>query len=262
VATVRTTRRDGTGREFVYRPVIRTALTLFRILGFRFDLRGVENVPASGGAVLASNHVSYFDFMFVGLAAHRRGRRLVRFMAKHAVFAHPLSGPLMRGMRHIPVDRSAGAGAYRLAVDALRRGELVGVFPESTISRSFVPRPLKAGAARMAIEADVPLLPVVTWGAHRVWTVARRPHIRRGVAVTIVVGEPLARREGETTAELTTRLAERLDAMVGEALAGYPQPPADGDAWWWPAQVGGAAPTREQAAQAEAASIAAKAARG
>ena len=76
----------------VYRPVIRTALTLFRVLGFRFDLRGIDNVPATGGAVLASNHVSYFDFMFVGLTAHRRGRRLVRFMAKQAVFDNKVSG--------------------------------------------------------------------------------------------------------------------------------------------------------------------------
>src|SRR5437867_2518160 len=102
-------------RDYVYPPVIRVALTLFRLLGFRFDMRGLENIPPTGGAVLASNHVSYFDFMFVGLPAHRR-RRFVRFMAKEAVFRHRVSGPLMRGMHHIPVDRAAGAAAYRHAV--------------------------------------------------------------------------------------------------------------------------------------------------
>src|SRR5512142_6583 len=106
-------------RDYTYRPVIRAALGLFRLLGFRFDLRGVDNIPLEGGAVLASNHVSYFDFMYVGLPAHQRGRRLVRFMAKKAVFDHPVSGPLMRGMHHIPVDRAAGAAAYRHAVEAL-----------------------------------------------------------------------------------------------------------------------------------------------
>ncbi|MDQ1696837.1 MAG: hypothetical protein QOJ03_2190, partial [Frankiaceae bacterium] len=181
-------------RDYVYRPVIRTALTLFRVLDFRFDLRGVDNLPLTGGAVLASNHVSYLDFTFVGLSAVKRKKgkkRFVRFMAKQAVFDHKISGPLMRGMHHIPVDRTAGAAAYRHAVEALQAGELVGVFPESTISRSYVPRPLKNGAARMALEAGVPLIPVVVWGGHRVWTVGRKPRWRRHVAVSIWVDEPM-----------------------------------------------------------------------
>src|SRR3954470_8082408 len=186
-------------RDVVYPPVIRTALGLFRVLGFRFDVRGVDNIPASGGAVVASNHVSYLDFMFVGLPAYRRGKRFVRFMAKEAVFRHRVSGPLMRGMHHIPVDRAAGAAAYQHAVAALRSGELVGVFPESTISRSFVPRPLKSGAARMAQESGVPLIPVVIWGGHRVWTSGRRPVWKRHVPVSIWVDRPLDPVPGETT---------------------------------------------------------------
>ena len=241
-------------RDYVYPPVIRVALTLFRVLGFRFDLRGVDNVPTDGGAVLASNHVSYFDFMFVGLTGFRRDKRLVRFMAKDAVFRHRVSGPLMRGMHHIPVDRSAGAAAYRHAVRALQRGELVGVFPESTISRSFVPRPLKSGAARMALEADVPLVPVVVWGGPRVWTSGRRPTWQRRVPVSIWVDRPLLPREGETAAELTDRLAVRLRELVDEVLGDYPVP-RDDDLWWLPAHLGGGAPTPEQAAAAEHASI-------
>lgn len=247
-------------REWAYRAVIRIALTLFRVLGFRFDVRGVENVPASGGAVLASNHVSYFDFMYVGYMAHLRGRRLVRFMAKQAVFAHRVSGPLMRAMKHIPVDRAAGAAAYVHAVEALRAGELVGVFPESTISRSYVPRPLKSGAARMALEAGVPLIPVVTWGAHRVWTVGRRPVWQRGVAVSIWVDEPIDIRPDDTAATLTDRLAVRLRELVDKVLSEYPDAPG-GDDWWLPHHVGGSAPTPAEAAKAEAAAIAAKAER-
>jgi 1-acyl-sn-glycerol-3-phosphate acyltransferase len=242
-------------RDYVYPSVIRTVLTLFRVLGFRFDMRGVERIPPTGGAVLASNHVSYFDFMFVGLTGWRRGKRLVRFMAKEAVFHHRVSGPLMRGMHHIPVDRAAGAAAYRHAVAALQRGELVGVFPESTISRSFVPRPLKSGAARMAQEAGVPLIPVVVWGGQRVWTVGRRPIRQRRIPVSIWVDEPMTRIDGETAAELTDRLAERLRGLVDEVLAAYPVPP-DGDLWWLPAHVGGTAPTLDEAAAAERASIA------
>jgi 1-acyl-sn-glycerol-3-phosphate acyltransferase len=240
--------------ELVYPPVILTAKLGFKALGLRFLERGEDNIPRSGGAVLASNHVSYLDFIFVGLAARPSGR-LVRFMAKEAVFRHRIGGPLMRGMHHIPVDRAAGAAAYRHAVTALRRGELIGVFPESTISRSFVPRPLKSGAARLAQEGGVPLIPIVVWGGQRVWTVGRRPTLRRRVPVSIWVDEPMAMVEGETAAELTGRLAQRLRALVDEVLASYPVP-GDDDLWWLPAHVGGGAPTPDQAAAAERESIA------
>lgn len=238
-------------REWVYPPVIRAALAFFRVLGVRFDLRGLDNVPDSGGAVIASNHVSYLDFMFVGLAPYRGKKRLVRFMAKKAVFDHRISGPLMRGMHHIQVDRAAGSEAYRHAVDALRGGELVGVFPEQTISRSFVPRPMKTGAARMALEAGVPLIPVVTWGGQRIWTGGRKPTWQRNVAVCVWMDAPLAPREGETAAELTDRLAARLRELVEDVVAAYPDRGVEGDNWWIPAHVGGGAPTPEQAAAAE-----------
>jgi len=242
-------------RDLVYPPVIRTALTLFRVLGFRFDIRGIENIPASGGAVLASNHVSYFDFMFVGLPAWRRQKRLVRFMAKEAVFRHRISGPLMRGMHHIPVDRAAGATAYRHAVDALRSGELVGVFPESTIGRAFVPRPLKSGAARMALEADVPLIPVVVWGGHRVWTSGRKPRWERRVPVSIWIDRPLTLAPEDTAATATDKLAARLRELVEEVLTAYPVEEQHRTEWWWPAHLGGAALTPEAAAAAELSSI-------
>ncbi len=113
-------------------------------LGLNFSLTGTEHVPREGGAVLAINHTGWLDFTFAGLAAHPSGR-LVRFMAKESIFANPVAGPLMRGMKHIPVDREAGAAAYRAAVTALRQGELIGVFPETTISRSFELLPFKSG---------------------------------------------------------------------------------------------------------------------
>jgi len=237
-------------REWVYPPVIRTALGLFRGLDVRFDLRGLENIPSDGGAVLAANHVSYLDFMFVGLPAHRR-RRLVRFMAKESVFRHPVSGPLMRGMHHIPVDRAAGAAAFRHAREALGSGELIGVFPEQTISRSYVPRPLKSGAARLALDAGTPLIPVVTWGGHRIWTTGRRPTLQRHVPVSVWVDQPLPVTAGELPAAVTERLAQRLAALVEEVVAAYPDRPVDGDDWWLPAHVGGGALTPELARDAE-----------
>ena len=122
--------------EPVYTPVLGVAKALFAAQGLKFTVTGAHNVPTSGGAVLMINHLSYLDFAYAGLAAYP-SRRLVRFMAKDQVFRHKISGPLMRGMHHIPVDRAAGAASFREAVDALRSGEIVGVFPEATISRSF-----------------------------------------------------------------------------------------------------------------------------
>jgi 1-acyl-sn-glycerol-3-phosphate acyltransferase len=246
--------------EPVYRPVIRTALGLFRLLDFRFTVEGDEHIPQVGGAVLASNHVSYFDFMFVGLAAYPK-RRFVRFMAKQAVFDNPVAGSLMRGMHHIPVDRSAGAAAYGAAVDALRAGELVGVFPESTISRAFVPRSFKTGAARMALEADVPLLPVVVWGGQRLWTTGRRPRLQRHVPIIVKVGPPVEVTGAESPAALSAVLHERLTKLAEEVQSAYPAPSPGEDAWWQPAYLGGTAPTLEAARPIEAAAVAARGAR-
>jgi 1-acyl-sn-glycerol-3-phosphate acyltransferase len=245
-------------REPIYRPVIRTALGLFRVFDFQFTVEGDEHVPQVGGAVIASNHVSYLDFFFVGLAAYPK-RRFVRFMAKRSIFDNPVAGPLMRGMSHIPVDRSAGIAAYDAAVAALRDGELVGVFPESSISRAFVPRSLKTGAARMALAAQVPLLPVIVWGGQRIWTTGRRPRLHRHVPILIRVGDPIEVTGAESATALTAILHERLTKLAEEVQAGYPVPPSPEESWWQPAYLGGTAPTLEAAGPIEAAAIEARA---
>ncbi|MFI2714101.1 lysophospholipid acyltransferase family protein [Micromonospora sp. NPDC018662] len=236
--------------ELVYPPVITAAKTMFRALDLRLDVTGSEHVPQAGGAVLASNHVSYLDFIFCGYGAHE-SRRLVRFMAKESVFRHRVSGPLMRGMKHIPVNRAAGAGSYAAAVGALRRGEVVGVFPEATISRSFTVKDLKNGAARMAQEAGVPLLPVALWGTQRLWTKGRpRTLTRRHTPITILVGEPMDPAAYPDATAMTADLRTRLSALVDRAQRDYPdQPAGPDDAWWQPAHLGGAAPTPEQAVE-------------
>ena len=234
-------------RDRPYRLVIRLALVVFRLLRIRFDVRGAEHVPASGGAVICSNHVSYLDFTFLGLAALPQ-HRLVRFMAKISVFANRFSGPFMRAMHHIPVDRKAGAAAFDLAVRALKDGEVVGVFPEATISSSFRLKELKAGAARMAIDAAVPVLPAAVWGGQRLFTKHHPIDLRRGVAVTVVLGEPIRPVPGEKPRELLQRIRAAMEALFDEAQRTYPQPPAGPeDLWWQPAHLGGTAPTLEEA---------------
>src|ERR687886_1017868 len=236
-------------RDRPYRFVIRLALIVFGLFGFRFDVRGSEHVPATGGAIICSNHVSFFDFTFLGLAALPQ-HRLVRFMAKSAVFGHWFAGPFMRAMRHIPVDRKAGAAAFESAVRALKDGEVVGVFPEATISRSFTVKDLKAGAARMAVDAGVPIVPAAVWGGQRIATKGHKVMWRRGVPVTVLIGEPLVPEPGEKVQPLLRRTRVAMEALLDDAQRSYPDRPAGpDDRWWLPAHMGGTAPTREEAAE-------------
>ncbi|WP_239310818.1 MULTISPECIES: 1-acyl-sn-glycerol-3-phosphate acyltransferase [unclassified Frankia] len=241
--------------DLVYKPVARFALGVFKALDLTLDVRGQERVPAIGGCVVAINHVSYLDFALAGVPFWYSHRRLVRFMAKHEVFTHPLAGPLMRGMRHIPVDRSAGAGSYRHAVRALRAGELVGVFPEATVGRSFCLQPFKSGAARMAAEAGVPILPVIVWGSQRILTKGRPRNFRaaRGTPVSITVGEAIPAVDLKDAQAGTQLLADAMAKLLADAQRDYPPPPPGESPWWLPAHLGGCAPTPEAVARERAA---------
>jgi 1-acyl-sn-glycerol-3-phosphate acyltransferase len=239
--------------DFVYPPVIVGIRTVFTALGLRMSRQGIENLPRTGGAILASNHVSYLDFTFVGWGALPR-RRLVRFMAKESVFRHWLSGPLMRGMHHIPVDRSRGSQAYSDAVEALHRGEIIGVFPEATISRSFTVKEIKPGAVRMAKETGVPIIPVAVWGGQRIYTKGRPRDWRRGKAITVLYGEPMLVDPEARVEEVLGELKKRMQGLLDQAQRSYPDSPADdADRWWQPRSLGGSAPTPQEAAALDAA---------
>ncbi|MBG0561743.1 lysophospholipid acyltransferase family protein [Actinoplanes aureus] len=235
--------------ELVYPPVVALAKTMFRVLDLKIEIDGAEHIPATGGAVLASNHSSYLDFIFCGLGA-QPAKRLVRFMAKKSVFDHKVSGPLMRGMRHIPVDRKAGTGAFREATEALRKGQIVGVFPEATISESFTVKGLKSGAARMAQEAGVPLIPMAVWGPHRLWTKGRKKELtKRHVPVLIKIGEAVPMPDGATPEAITAALKQRLSGLLDAVQRAYPEKPSgEDDRWWLPAHLGGSAPLPSPAA--------------
>ncbi len=153
-------------------------------------MHGTEHVPREGGALLAFNHVSYIDFVLGGLAA-QPSKRLVRFMAKREVFDHTVGGPVMRSMHHISVDRADGGASLEEALRYLQAGEVVGIFPEATISRSFEVKELKTGAARIAAQAGVPLVPVVLWGTQRMMTKDHPRDFSRGKTIGIRVGEPM-----------------------------------------------------------------------
>ena len=248
--------------DLVYPPVIAVARVLFRLQGLRFEIQGAQNIPRTGGAVLAINHVGYFDFTYAGYAARESGR-LVRFMAKSEVFNHPVAGFLMRGMHHISVDRSAGAASFRRAIEALRAGEIVGVFPEATISMSFELKAFKNGAVRMAADAGVPLIPLVIWGYQRVWTKGLPKRLgRHHVPIRIAIGEPMRVTPTEDRDAAARALRERMAALLDGLQQGYPDRPAgERDGWWLPARLGGTAPTPEQARELEKAILAEQVAR-
>lgn len=236
------------GAEPVYRTVIGVVLALFRIMNWKVRVFGSENVPASGPVVLASNHVGYLDFVFVGYGAREQGR-LVRFMAKQEVFRHKISGPLMRAMKHIPVDRYGRASdAVDDATERLRRGQAVGMFPEGTISPSFVPREGKTGAARMAIDGGATLVPCAVWGTQRILTKFRPKNFQRGVAIEVHYGEPIPHDPDADPREVTKLLMERIGELVEHAWEHYPQTPdSPDDRWWMPTHLGGTAPAPEEA---------------
>lgn len=249
-------------RDPTYRPIIGVARGFFAALGIRFDIVGVENIPREGGALLAINHTSFLDFALAGVPSDRRGKRLVRFMAKDSIFTHPIAGPLMRGMRHIPVDREQGSQSFRDAVRYLKAGELVGIFPEATMSRSMDIKDIKSGAVRIAMAANVPIIPMCVFGGARLLSYGHRD-FSRGTTVAITVGAPMEAKRGQDADVLTEQLRARMRELLDETVARYP---FEGSPWWVPSRLGGSAPSLEQAEeidrQARSARAARKAAKG
>jgi 1-acyl-sn-glycerol-3-phosphate acyltransferase len=233
--------------EPAYGTIIQLARLTWRLQGLRFTVTGVEHLPESGGAVIAINHTSYFDFTFAGLPAYKQhlGRK-VRFMAKKEVFDNKISGPIMRSLRHIEVDRANGAASFDEACRRLAEGEFVGVYPEATISRSFEIKEFKSGAARMAIAAGVPIVPHIVWGAQRIWTKDHPKKMwRPKVPISIAVGKPI-----EPTlpaAELTMLLHSRMQHLLEQVQDSYGfHPPGE---FWVPHRLGGGAPSVAEAAR-------------
>lgn len=238
-------------RDIVYPPIIVAAKTGFRVLGHRFQMSGTHHIPTSGGALLAVNHISYVDFIYGGFAA-QPSRRLVRFMAKKELFDHKVTGPIMRGAHHIAVDRASGEASLQIALDYLRAGEVVGIFPEATISRAMELKDFKTGAVRIAAAAGVPLVPVVVWGTQRLFTKDHPRDLKRGKTIAITVGPPL-HPHGEDPVAETAHLRATMAALLDQTIKAYPpseQPPG---CWWLPASYGGSAPSLDRAAELDAA---------
>lgn len=236
--------RDEAVEKF-YQGLVGFARRLMRAANIEVTVIGAENIPAESGAMLAGNHTGYADFILLGTGPYLHGERLVRFMAKKSVFDVPVLGWLLKLMKHVPVDRARGGASIAPAVEMLREGNLVGIFPEATISRSFELANFKTGAARIAHQAGVPLVPCVMWGSQRIWTKDLPKHFRN-VPVIVRYGEPvhLTGDAEADTAELKRQMQLLLDASRSEYASLYSD--GAGEAWM-PVALGGTAPTPEEA---------------
>jgi 1-acyl-sn-glycerol-3-phosphate acyltransferase len=228
--------------EPVFRTLEIAAKALVKATGTKITYQGLENIPRTGGAVIAVNHTSYVDWLPAALAVHYRGRR-IRYMIKAEMQQVKLADFLIRHTKTIPVDRGAGADAYAAAVGLLRAGEVVGLMPEATISRSFELKDFKTGAVRMALEAQVPTVPLIVWGAHRIWTKDHPRNLgRKKIPITVAAGAPLL--PAGDIDPLDAALREAMTSLLHRVQEEYPRPEG---AFWVPRRLGGSAPTLAEA---------------
>ena len=226
--------------DLVYPPVIGAIKLLWKYLGLQFDFQGDHHIPRKGGAILSINHIGYLDFALTGTAALPTGR-YVRFMAKKEVFDNKLAGPLMRGMHHICVDRSSGTASFVAALRALRAGEVIGIFPEGTISVSFEIKELKSGAVRLAMASGVPVIPTIVWGSQRIWTKKVKRNLRRNkFPIIVAFGEPLYFDKQSDVEAGELLLRQTMISMLHEVQRKYPD--SHQGERWAPVRLGGSAP--------------------
>lgn len=161
---------------------------------FRWHIEGIENIPRSGGAILAINHIAYLDPLAAAYVVDR-AKRVPRFLAKHELFEDKRIAWILSGAGQIPVKRGTADAPMALgnAVDALEGGELVVIFPEGTITRDPDLNPMegKTGLARLALETGTPVIPAAVWGTANIWPKGYGKRWRPRQDILVRVGEPM-----------------------------------------------------------------------
>ncbi|MEI6844988.1 MAG: lysophospholipid acyltransferase family protein [Actinomycetes bacterium] len=214
----------GTNRTFSI--CAKIVIPLLRLFTKR-QWSGMENIPRSGPAIVASNHVSYSDVIFFAQYLYKNGRA-PRFIGKRSVFDTPIVGRIVLAAGQIPVDRESGNANKALdhAVAALKAGHLIGIYPEGTLTRdeNLWPMVAKTGLARLAIITQNPIIPVAAWGPSTVLPrYGKVPHLFPRTTVTYVAGKPIDMspwygREGDPGAlvEATAHVMKILTTMLEE----------------------------------------------
>ena len=194
-----------------------------------------QKIPATGGCIVVFNHISHMDPLLAAHFVYDHGR-LPRYLAKSGLFKNRALAGFLRAAGQIPVERLSrnAVGAFDAAVEAVRRGECVVVYPEGTLTRDpgLWPMVGKSGAARIALETGCPVIPVGQWGAHELLPpYSLRPRLRPRPRVVMKAGDPvdlsdlLARpRTAEVITEATARIMAALVEIVAE-LRGEEPPP-------------------------------------
>jgi 1-acyl-sn-glycerol-3-phosphate acyltransferase len=201
---------------------------------FRIRMAGKQYVPREGAVILASNHVSVLDPLFM-LWLGERTHRKPRFLAMAELWDNGFMRFFLVNTKMIPVtrDTSAAVGSLAPATRALEDGECVAIYPEGQVSEDLEPLPGKTGVARLAGLTGVPVVPVGVWGTHRLWPKGRKRRLRPGVGVSIAVGEPVHVSPDEDIFDATDRILAGVAGAVATARRIYPQRPKRGDEGWW-----------------------------
>ncbi len=198
----------------------------------RLELQGALHIPASGPVIVAANHTSYFDPLCLGVFIDSTGRD-VRFLAKSELFEKRSMRFIMLGAGQIPVYRETHDAARSLsaAVEAMRDGAAVAIYPEGTTTRKpdFMPGPAKNGVARLAALTGAPVVPVGIWGAHLLFTRGRAGPFRRGIRVVVRAGPPIDLGLGPDAThdqlnDARDRVMGAITALVEEARVGWSPP--------------------------------------
>jgi 1-acyl-sn-glycerol-3-phosphate acyltransferase len=217
---------------FWYRLVVVIVRPTLRVLTKR-DWRGADNIPATGGVIIAANHVSEIDPLCIGHFLLDHGRA-PRFLAKAELFRTPPLKWIVQGAQQIPVYRHAAdaSAALQPAVDALSRGECVLIYPEGSATRDPELWPMKArtGVARIALMSGAPVIPVAQWGPQAILAYkARRPKLFPRRTMLILAGPPVdltAFAGKPMTAELlravTDTIMRRIAGQLAELRGGSP----------------------------------------
>ncbi len=196
--------------------IIRAILRALSRLFFRISFTGLENVPQTGGVIIASNHQTYIDPIWMSLPVSRR----IRYLAMSESFGWPIIGKiiLMLGAWPIQVEKSDPA-AFRRTLQWLRSGSAVVIFPEG--GRALPDGQLlrfKPGAVRMALEANAPILPITIRGGHRVWPKGHRFPRMAKVELVFHPLQHIKMQEGEDARACARRETDRLAETIGSAL--------------------------------------------